>query len=55
MTVMPEQKVLTQMGEGGMPQAVEAVADLLVSLNYHDVARELRQRWDDAWNFGDED
>lgn len=41
MTAMPEQAVLTRM-EGGFDDAMSAVADLLISLGYHDVTKELR-------------
>jgi hypothetical protein len=48
MTAIPEQHVLTAMGDEGLRLAVEAVADLLVSIGYHDAAKELRARYDDA-------
>jgi len=44
MTAMPEQAVLTAMGEGGLERGIEAVCELLESLGYIDVARELRFR-----------
>lgn len=45
MTVPREQEVLALMsGVSG----IEPVADLLVSLGFEDVAKELRLRWDDS-------
>lgn len=46
MTVPTEQQVLTAMGDEGIDQGVTAVADLLIALGYHDVARELQRRCD---------
>lgn len=45
--MMPESEVLSRIGLGGMEETVEAVAELLVSIGYHDTATTLRARWDD--------
>jgi hypothetical protein len=46
--MMPEQEVLGRMGIKGMSNGIEAVAELLISISYHDAAKELRSRWDEA-------
>lgn len=46
--MMPESALLVAMlSDGDAHDAVEAVADFLVSIGYHDAAKELRARADD--------
>lgn len=54
MTQMTEREVLTAMQLTGLGSGIEAVCALLVSLGYHDVARELQLRFDECSGF-DED
>lgn len=49
MSAPSERAVLGAMGLKGLEQGCEAVAELLVTLGYPDVAKELRLRVDD-WN-----
>lgn len=55
MTQMTEQEVLSRMGVKGMANGIEAVAELLVSMGYHDAAKELRLRWDEHYEWMGED
>ena len=44
--MMTEREVLTLLGTKGEEGSIEPIADLLISLGFPDVAKELRSRWD---------